>query len=282
MFSSMFVGWMFYYVVRQTLSASTPELVGKQGFSKDDIGFIASSFHLSYGVGKFINSILSDHFSSRKMFSFGLVSSGVCCLLFPLSGNVSLCALVWFIGGYLQGFGWAPCAILLRKWYSASQLGTWWSVLTCGGNVAAVSVPFIVMYITSVSSWRWSYYALGVVAILTGVTVLYTIKDSPVEIGFPEFGRRKKTESKEISIESKSSSWYSVFFLPNLWVVSVMYACSNLTRYGVMLWSQLYFIQVAHKSEAVAAACISSFPIGGFLGNVAAGYASDVFVTPVS
>lgn len=283
-FSSMFVGWNFYLYCRMTLPSSTPSLIRHNGFSKDDIGLIASSFASSYGTSKFFSSILSDHVSSRKLFSLGLFLSGVGCILFPLTKSVLVCCVVWFTVGIVQGFGWAPCAILLRKWYAPSQIGTWWSILSSAGSLAAAISPVLITEFTSVTSWSWSFFAIGICCCVLGLCVFFLIKDSPSELGIETSwgGLKKNNGPNQPSKDTRSQSWYAVFFLKDLWLVSAVYATLYLIKHGISNWSQLYFIQAASKPEIVAAACISMMHIGGMLGNLCTGYISDLFLTPVS
>lgn len=276
----MFVGWSFYYLCRKSLASSMPSIIQENGFSKDDIGFIVSSHALAYGVSKFFSAILSDYVSAKGMFSLGLGLSGFCCLLFPLTKSVPLCTAIWFVEGIVQGLGWAPCAKLLRTWYPPSQMGTWWSILSGAGNVAAGVSPIFFTYLSSVGSWRVSYYLVGSATSCLGLLVLITVKNSPNEVGIhTRFDSAKPDSEKK---KNSPSSWYDVFFLKDLWVASAVYAILYLLKNGVADWTQLYFIQHAKKPVTMAATCMSVLQIGGLVGNLVAGYISDLCVTPVS
>ncbi len=289
MYSSIFVGWSFYYFCRKILPSSIPSLIREQGFTKDDIGTITSSFSVAYGLSKLVCAILSDRVSSKSMFSLGLVLTGVSCLLFPLFNNVAFCSVVWFMAGIVQGFGWAPCAILLKVWYPPSRMGTWWSILSSSGNIAGAVSPLLIAYITTATSWKLSYYLIGCVTIFIGLSVLVTIKNSPADIGVQApFGPSATKKQPAVETPAKKSgrdsgsSWYDVFFIGDIWVCGSIYALLYLFKSGVGDWSQLYFIQVAGRSRAAAAGCVGMLQIGGMVGNMSLGYISDLFITPVS
>ena len=276
--------------VRKTLPSSMSSLIQHQGFNRNDIGFIASSFAGSYGISKFFVSILSDHFSPRILFSFGLVLSGLCCIIFPLAKSVLFASTLWFTVGLVQGFGWAPCAVILKSWYPPSHLGRWWSVLSSAGNLATAISPLFIIYITSLFGWTMSYYLIGLSSLLIGIMLLFSIKNSPEELGIQTtFSSKVKdkikddhNDVKDLSSKEKKLTWYSVFLFRDVWVVSGVYAAVYAVKEGVISWSQLYFIQVAMKSQTASAACASTSQIGGMLGNLVTGYVSDLFVTPVS
>ena len=323
MFLSMFVGWSCHTLVRRTLPSATSSLIQHQGFSRDEIGMIASCFASAYGVSKFLGAIISDHASPGKVFSCGLLLGGFCCIIFPNASVIPLACAVWFVEGIVQGLGWPPCVVLLKSWYPQSQIGRWWSILSSAGNITGALIPFIVLYFTSLVNWSFSFYFFGIVSVLTGMAVLLSIKDSPTEVlklasetdrnsekaddkVYAEIsgsatmaenatksnkgtlddkdvgGTGSATTVKDTRVDASSQKWYAAFFVPNLWVVSLVYAILYLVNSSSQNWSQLYFVQVVRMSEASAATCYSMFQVGAIVGNFMAGFISDLLVTPVS
>jgi len=303
-------------LVRRTLPSSVSSLIHHQGFTREQVGLIASSFASAYGVSKFLGAIISDHASPGKVFAAGLLLSGVCSVVFPNAGVVYLACAVWFTQGMVQGLGWPACVILLKNWYPATQIGRWWSILSSAGNITGALIPFIVLYLTSWVNWTFSFYLFGTISLITGVVVLFSVKDSPADVveiitrtehfsGDPANEDEGTTESKpsaatktseknEISpeiqdgskskgkdVQEKKGHWYSAFFVPNLWVVSVVYVLVYLVSSSSQNWAQLYFVQEVGMSEASAATCYSVFQVGAIVGNFVSGFISDAFITPV-
>ena len=286
LYVSLFLGWCCYYLCRKSFPSSTPNLTAEAGLGKDDLGIIASSFALSYGFSKFFNSLLSDHVSARKMFSAGLVLSGLGCFLFPgsLDQGVPISAALWFAEGAIQGLGWAPCAKLLKIWYPPSQMGTWWSLLSSAGNVAAGVSPLLFTYISSVFHWRVGFHIIGSLTLVLGLIVFFTIRDTPSEIGV-EFDFQKTDQQDQKQGTTRGSpvplKWYSVLLYRDLWVASVGYVVLSGVKTAVSDWSLLYFVQVAMKPQAVAAACMGSMQLGAIVGLLCTGYISDRIMTQV-
>lgn len=338
-YATMFVGWSCHILVRKTLPSTMSSLIQHQGFSRDDIGMIASCFATSYGWSKFMGAIISDHASTRKVFSCGLILSGLCGILFPLASNISLACGLWFILGIVQGLGWPPCVVLLNSWYPPSQIGRWWSILSSSGNITAALLPLLVIFITSTLHWDVCYYLFGMLTFSIGLLAMFTIRDSPTDIGMgsihkeapskhntgeriiddeknagsncidkskfekgystpnkPETkldeytsagGKDQETTKhhnahKNKNAPTRSCSWYSVFFLPNLWVVNAVYSILYLVNSCATNWTQLYFVQEVNMTETSAATCYSMFQVGAIAGNLVSGYISDLLVTPVS
>ena len=284
----MFVGWSCFVLCRRLLPASTTSLIEEQGFRRDEVGMIISSFSTGYGVSKLVMSILSDHASPRKIFSIGLILTGFSSIIFPMAKNVWMASFLRLTTGILQGCGWAPCAVLLKNWYPPSQMGRWWSLLSSAGNVATALCPLIVIYISSLSHWTTSYYVAGLATFIAGCIAFLYIKDSPAEIGvrvdFGAMGSSANKGNKDSSSSSNTSgpSWYSVFFMVDLWIVAIVYACVYAVKDGILGWSLLYFTEVSEKSKERAAACSGVAQLGGMLGNIVIGSISDAFITSVS
>ena len=197
MYISMFFGWSCHILIRKNLPSTMSSLIKHQGFTHSDIGKISSSFAVAYGWSKFIGALISDHASPQKIFSAGLILVGLCSLVFPLAYSVTIACVVWLVAGIVQGFGWPPCVILLKSWYPPSHMGRMWSLLSCAGNVASASLPFLVIYITSVSHWSMCYYSFGISALVMGIIVLFTIRDSPADIGLATFHSSPKKKDRK-------------------------------------------------------------------------------------
>lgn len=269
-------------LIRHNFLSNISSLIEHQGFSRSDVGKISSCFSMSYGVSKFLGSVISDHVSPCLVFSGGLILAGTCSLAFPLAHTVTLACVVWFVEGIMQGFGWPPCVILLKAWYPPSQMGRWWSVLGSAGNIILTILPLLTIFITSIFHWSMSYYAFGLCAIAMGVLVNFTIKDAPGDILTDNTATKEQEKGKSSRNEQNVRKWYSVFFIPDLWMVSSVYAILYFLQGSCMFWSQQFLSQEVGMTDTQAAACFSLYQVGAVIGNVSAGPISDVFITPVS
>ena len=280
MFFSIFVGWGMYLLMRKTLPSSMQNLIQYKGFTKDNVGMIASSFAFAYGVSKLVFSFVADRASPGKLFVTGLLLNGICCIVFPVSTGVSMACAIWFTAGVVQGCGWPPCVNLLKAWYPPSQMGTWWSILSGAGNIASGLSPLLILYITRQSDWAISYYLIGITAFVLGCIMFYTIKDSPKDVGVrTDIVHKDKENGKKTS--DVDSQWYAVFLYSDVWVISYLYVCVNMVKDGVLGWMQLFLVEVGSKPDAVAAASVGVFQMGGLIGNLMIGYFSDLFLVKV-
>jgi OPA family sugar phosphate sensor protein UhpC-like MFS transporter len=159
-------------------------------------------------------------------------------------------------------------------------------VLSSAGSIASTAVPPLAIFVTSIANWQLTYYAFGVCSILVGVLVCFTVKDRPEDIGVVS-NAAKRQEHKNSSQEDRNAKgsvrkWYDVFFIPDLWVVSTIYAILYFAFGSCFYWSRVFFEQEGEMSQAQATACTSMFPVGALIGNISVGYLSDLLILPVS
>ena len=218
-----------------------PYLIEYRDYDKEDLGTIASSFSLSYGFSKFFSAILSDHVSPRLLLVSGVGLSGLFVLLFPLSPSLWLCCMLWFSLGLVQGFGWPACTKLLKAWFTPTTVGTWWSILSSSGNLAAACAPILITYVSAHTSWKWSYYVIGALCCIAAAAFMLTVTDSP---------RKSKLLFEEKKYRPKSQlSWTHLLRSKELWMISVAYAILGNAKYAVYDWGQLFFIDNAGFSN---------------------------------
>lgn len=244
-FSAMFIGWSLYTICQKTFVASMSDLVRHRGLDKTDLGAIASIFTICYGISKSVVDITSSNLSGKLLLSIGLISSGVCCVLFPCSSNVAVLALLWGFHGFMQGFGWPGCANILKSWYARDEIATWWSVLTAAGNIGAMATPLAVANMAFYLGWESVFYLVGAVTSIITVLLWLLIKDSPLQ---PVNMSSSSTSTATRRVKNHSCS--EVVFDLDVWVLCISYLIFTLLRCCISDWSQLYFVETAGLTEA--------------------------------
>ena len=108
----LLIAWVTYasfYLLRVNYSVAIPVIQAEFGFSKTDVGIIATSLLLAYAVGQFINGQLGDKFRARRIIALGLITSAILNVLFGFSGLffigvtfIWVMATIWALNGYFQ------------------------------------------------------------------------------------------------------------------------------------------------------------------------------------
>lgn len=290
-FATMFFGYAFYAYNRKCVSLALPELM-EEGLTKEQAGMIISSQNLAYAGSKFMGGVLSDRLSARLLFVCGLIISGVATLLFGTSPNsVLLFSGFWFLNGLAQGCGWPSCAKILRKWFSPSQFGTWWSVLSASANISGGVAPFLSAFLILNYGWRFSLTVAGTVSIAMGAVAMFTLVNSPTDVGLEaqDAAGKKATAAKKDAAskgepqkpaadDRSSATVWDLMVSPFLWLVSFSYLVVFCAKTSAVDWGQLYVMEDLGHSHYAGSALTSSIESGGFFGGILAGFLTDWFL----
>ena len=217
----LFVGYALFYFVRKNLGMAIPAMEAELGISKTQLGIFLTLHSIIYGFSRFVNGMLVDRFSKRKIMSLGLLLTCAVNLFICFSpklngmlnlldtegkatlGLVYLIGSMWVLNGYLQGMGVPPCVSLLAHWVKPSELATKqsiWNVShTVGAGVVVALCGFMLDHY-GYSAWYLCFAVPALIALI-GVPVLwFGLKDDPTEVGLPpveKMGEEPKEKSDE-------------------------------------------------------------------------------------
>jgi len=279
-FVGMYVGYIFYYFTRMSYTCIMPVLIQDLGFTKGDVGVLASILALSYGLSKFLSGILADRSNPRVFMAVGLMLTGVCNILFGLSSSIFAFAIFWGLNGWFQGWGWPPCAKLLTHWYSTKERGTWWGMWNSSHNVGGAVIPIVVGICAQQFGWRYGMYVPGLLCIAVGIGLLFCLRDTPRSLGLPSIEKFRddypdshRGQDREISVKELLVKY--VLNNSYIWILGAAYFFVYIIRGAINGWSALFLMETRGYSLVAANASIVWFELGGLIGSLAAGWASD-------
>lgn len=279
---SMFAGYALYYFTRKSFSLAMPGITLDLGFSKAELGILSSIIAITYGFSKFFSGILSDRSSPRYFMAFGLITTGIINIIFGMSSSLVTFAVLWGLNGWFQGFGWPACSRMLMQWYSTSERGSWWSTWNVCHNVGAFSIAVVAGYCVQNFGWRYGMYVPGLICILGGFYLINRLRDCPQAVGLPPIDVYRNdippVQSKNRKTDSQST-WQTlvtcVFTNKYLWLLGFAYFFVYFARTAMTDWTPMYLIETKGYSIIGANSMTTMIEIGGFFGNLAAGWASD-------
>jgi len=280
-FYGMYIGYVFYYISRKSLTFAMPTLMTDLGFTKSDMGILASLMSITYGLSKFLSGVLADRSNPRYFMSFGLIITGVANLLFGLGSSIMWFALFWAVNGWFQGWGWPPCARQLTHWYSQKERGTWWGIWNTSHSLGLAAIAMLGAIIATYYGWRMAMYIPGVLCILAGLFLINRMRDTPQSLGLPPIEKfRNDYPATSIKADEKELTTKEILFtyiLKNkfIWLLACSYFFVYLIRQAMNDWGMLYLCESKGYSQIFAGTCIVSFEAGGFFGSLVAGWASD-------
>ncbi len=281
-FYGMYIGYVFYYVSRKSLTFAMPTLMQDLGFAKSDMGILASLMAITYGLSKFLSGVMADRSNPRYFMAIGLIITGIANVLFGMASSILFFAILWALNGWFQGWGWPPCARQLTHWYSQKERGTWWGIWNTSHSVGLAGIAMIGAILATYYGWRVAMYVPGFSCILVGFFLINRLRDTPQSLGLPPIEKYrndypstaiKAADEKELS--TKEILFTYVLKNKYVWLLAISYFFVYFVREAMNVWGMLYLCEAKGYSKIFASSCVVSFELGGFFGSLVAGWASD-------
>lgn len=290
-FSSIFIGYMGYYFVRN----STSVLSGILEMSATDIGIISCAGFLAYGLSKFISGLISDRSNSKIFLASGLFLSGlVNVLIGAIPGivtSVLLFTIMYLINGWIQGMGYPPGARTLMYWYDNKERITWATLWNLSHNVGAAIAPILIGFSfgfagnSVVSQVQAGFIIPGIICMLMSVIVYFLQIDTPESIGLPPIDEWKQgvtdNTSTDIPVQLSISDIIKKHIISNskLLCCCIYGSFVYILRYGIVAWAPKFLSSSPETGgkglgKLASMGGFSVFEIGGILGMLLAGYLS--------
>lgn len=278
-FYSMYVGYAFFYFTRKSFTFAMPGMMADLGLTKAQLGGIGSVLAITYGLSKFISGIMADKSNPRYFMGFGLILTGILNICFGMSSTLVALTAFWALNGWFQGWGWPPCAKLLTHWYSRSERGRWWGISSTSHNVGGALIPILIAFCMASYGWRIAMYVPGVLCIGVGLFLINRLRDTPESMGLPEVETWRDEEVKETSdvkkLPVKEMLLKYVLKNPYIWILASSYFFVYVLRTAINDWMQVYLYEEKGYSLLGASSGVFWFEVGGFVGMLVAGWASD-------
>ncbi|WPC43766.1 glycerol-3-phosphate transporter [Clostridium sp. JS66] len=282
-FLSIYLGYMLYYFVRSNFSLAKAYLI-HQGFTKTELGLVASALGLAYGISKFVMGNLSDRSNPRYFLAAGLILSGIVNLFFPITKGITFLFALMFLNGWFQGMGWPPCGRTMTHWFSDGERGVKMSIWNTAHNVGGGFIAVIALAGVSIfGSWKGLFYLPGLIAIVGGLLYIIFAKDTPQSVGLPPIEEYKNdypevnVEDREREMTGKEILFKYVLNNKYLWYIALANVFVYLVRYGIINWVPTYLQEARHFSPKDTAIAFQIYEYAAIPGTIIVGWISDRF-----
>ena len=280
-FISIYIGYLTYYFVRSNFSLAKAYLVD-QGFTKLQLGFVASALGIAYGISKFVMGNVSDRSNPRYFLAIGLIASGIVNIFFPLTSSITIMFILMLINGWFQGMGWPPCGRTITHWFSDRERGVKMSLWNTSHNVGGGLIATIaVLGVSIFHGWKGIFYLPAIIAIVIGILYMIFAKDTPQSVGLPPIEEYKDdypevaVDDRERELTGKEILFKYVLNNKYLWFVAIANIFVYLVRYGVINWVPTYLEEVRGFSMQQSSVAFALFEYAAIPGTIIIGWLSD-------
>ena len=308
LFATM-VGYTLFYFMRKNFSFAMPGLQQDCGISKAMLGNFLFWGGMVYGLSKFVNGIIGDKVSPRRMLCFGLLACTLVNIAFGFAPQiaaffaggaetsapaVSTSALAWTFGillvlnQFFQGTGFPPCAKLIAFWVPPKELATKMSVWNTshsvgGGLVAKICGVIMGLGVVGaanqgVGMWRWCFWAMAALGAFGLLLMLAWLPGTPKEEGLPDLpGTEFPAPFHDVSSPAPSTVLRMVFLNPVIWMLGAINFTINAVRALVADWGPTMLQEAKGLSPSDAGTAVMLFEFAGIAGMLFAGWVTDRF-----
>lgn len=277
----MIISYTMYFLVRQNFSLAMPFIEGSLGFSKTEIGVIMTASLFVFGVGKFVNGFFSHLLRPKVFLSFGLIGSSLMNIAFSKASTLTTFSIIWSFNAFFQSIAWPQCVRLLSEWYSPTQLGTRWGLVSMANQAGSFLVFVFFTFLIESYGWRASFLIPGVVGILAGLVILALPLEVPKELGLSSVEER---HGLEIDLTASSDTNFrqegwdilrEIFRNKFLWYVSLATFFIYIVKTGFCSWAPTYLKEAKGLGIKSVGFNMGIFEFAGAFGGLIAGWLSD-------
>lgn len=273
------IGYAAFYLVRQNYSMAMPGIMEEFGFSKVEIGWVATTFSIVYGIGKFINGYLSDRSDARYFMSIGLFLSAIACFFMSFGTSLVFLALLWGLNGWFQSMGWPACARLITHWFSPTELGSKWALWASSHQIGAVAIFGLGGFLIESYGWRSVFIVPSFLSIGLAYFLFNRLRDTPKEVGLPPVEEYRGDVAHVANIYEERINFKEVIttVLANklVWYMAIANMCLYIPRMGIFFWAPTFLKEFKGVTLIIAGMQLVSFEIASLVGGIIAGWISD-------
>ncbi|MCB2340135.1 MFS transporter [Clostridium estertheticum] len=280
-FLSIYFGYAVYYFVRSNFSLAKVYFL-QEGFTKTQLGIVASALGLAYGVSKFVMGNLSDRSNARYFLGIGLILSGIINLFFPLTTSITVMFILMLMNGWVQGMGWPPCGRIMTHWFSDKERGVKMAIWNTAHNVGGGFIAVIaILGVQIFGGWKGIFILPAIIAIITGVLYMIFAKDTPQSVGLPPIEEYKndypvvKVKDREKEMTAKEILFKYVLNNKYLWYIALANGFVYMVRYGIEDWAPVYLSTVKGFTIQQSSIGFALFEYAAIPGTILIGWISD-------
>lgn len=223
----IFICWLAYvvaYVGRLNYNASIVAIISDMGITKAAAGLVGSFFFFAYGIGQFVNGIMSKRYNSRLMVFLSLFISACLNIIMPMCGSISAMKYIWLLNGAVQSVLWSTLLKTISEFISDKKMPTAIMIMSTPNTFGTFIVYGLSALMVRTATWRVTFYIAAGMLFITAF-VWYFI-----------YGNDKPQIVLEKSSSSGSRSKYGTALVLSMAVIAFAGIANGFIKDGINTW----------------------------------------------
>lgn len=223
------------YLDRQTLSILAPLLQREMRLDNEDLGWLFFAFYYSYTFSQFAVGPLLDRYNLRWCYGLAVVLWSLVAGATGLAGGFASLIAFRTLLGVAESANWPGALRIVSRALPPKERAMGSGVFTSGTSIGALVAPVIVLGLSSVVGWRWSFAAVGSFGFVW-FAAWWLVTRGEERSGI---WRSAPEEKGGTIIEAGKALFYN----PRFWQVWVVAILINPCLYFSVNWLPTYFAQ---------------------------------------
>jgi MFS family permease len=239
------------------------------------VGFVFSAFAYPYLIFQIVGGWVSDRFGARRTLTVCAVIWAGATIYTGLAGSLLVMIIARVLLGLGEGATFPTATRAMSDWAPASQRGFVQGITHSASRLGNALTPPLVAWLALRTSWRGSFYILGVASLAFAVVWGMYFRDNPAEHRgitqrelklLPDFSARKQKAKVPIP-------WGRLTL--RMAPVTLVYFCYGWTLWLYLTWIPSFFLH-SYKLDLKNSALFSSGVFfAGVIGDTLGGVVSD-------
>ena len=228
-------------------------------FDYTQLGLLGTGNFIGYLTMAIIGGFLAARFGTRIVITLALVLMGITMILTGLAETFGFAFAMRLMTGLGNGASYVPAMALGSAWFSMERRGFATGIVSAGIGAGTLISGLVVPPILEAfgpEGWRISWYILGGAVILISGVVFLFVRSRPDEKGLLPVGVKEKggvpTAGNSPGNKVSSLNWTSVYKMPSVWYLGVVYFFYGLSYIIYMIFFAAYLVKEMGLSQAWA------------------------------
>lgn len=274
--TAMIIGYGMYYVVKMTLGVAKKPML-EAGFTASQLGQIGAGLLIAYALGKFVHGFLGDRVNVKKLVPTGLLGCAIVNIILGFTPFFYAFLILWFINGWFQSMGSAPCIVSITQWFSKKEVATQYGVFSIAHYIGEGATYIFSAWLIVHFGWQSAFWFPGVLCVVMAFLMYKFMWDRPQSYGLPTANEYKGEveEVKKEKVKTTREAQLEVIKNPYVWLIALSAAFMGIARYSMSSWGVIFLQESKQYSLVAAGAVLSINPLMGGVGSFLSGYISD-------
>ena len=294
--ASMYCGYAAFMVCRNTLIASSAQMIQDPslGMDKESFGHLMSWHSAGAIMGKLVTGPGADVLGGRRMFLIALSLTAMANVGFAFSSSFFAFAVFNFFGQFAKAGGWSAMTKMVGSWYPESRYGQVWSIISTSSRIGSILAGLVLGYLLSLVDWRGVFLFSAVMTAGVVVGLFFYLKEQPEDVELPSLlqhseSQHRKSREGDRTVQAAPETSASPHPFDSLTLLQVCgrffcsgrvwFICLSLVHLTIVMdfltFIPIYLSETLDISASKASMAGSTFPAGMFTALVLTSFVYD-------